>query len=416
MKTFTKFSSVLFLLVVTSILVCPEVFAQKKKKKHQEENVVQQNVQDNKGIEGKEDYGNTVSLVTSGTGKTKEEATNNALRSAIEQVFGTFVSSNTKILNDEMIKDEIVSISTGNVVGYEEISSVESSDGYNVSVKSVVSIGKLVSYTESHGSSTELAGNTFLRNRDLAKLNKNNEKKAITHMIQQIFPIVQRGLFDFSLDVSEPSGTGKEICVGIRVNATPNENMKAFWDIVDQTLSSLNMEENEIKNYNKIGFRTNDIALAYDKKLDDDCDIAEVFELVLNGVQLRRPYKRICLRNNYSPDLRFTLEQLVIFSRFNFEIYDNLGTSIRPAVSKWDRKSDIYKEEQKHVASYEQFAGQPVDIYFFDFSNNKEDPKLEAKFRCDEKINRIMKNMCFNLYYSANSLSQLKNISIRHAQ
>lgn len=40
-----------------------------------------------------------VVLITSGSGKNKEEATNTALRSAIEQTFGTFVSSNTEILN-----------------------------------------------------------------------------------------------------------------------------------------------------------------------------------------------------------------------------------------------------------------------------------------------------------------------------
>lgn len=416
MKSFTKFLFALFLLVVFSFLMCPEAYAQKKKKRHQEENIAQQNVQENSGIEGKEDYGNTVSLVTSGTGKTKEDATNNALRSAIEQVFGTFVSSNTQILNDEMIKDEIVSISSGNVVGYEVISSVESNNGYNVSVKSVVSIGKLISYTESHGSSTELAGNTFLRNRDLAILNKNNEKKAITHMLEQIVPIVGRGLFDFSLDVSEPYGTGKEISVDIRVKATPNENMKAFWDIVDHTLSSLNMEENEMKNYNKIGFQTKEIVLAYDKKLGDDCNIDEIFELVWNNVRMRRPYKRICLRNDYFPHLKFTLQLLVVLSRFNFEIYDNLGTLIRPSMSRWDRKSDIYKEKIKHDVSYIQFAGQPADAYFYDFLNNKKDPYLKTKFNSDEKISRIMKNMSIKLYYSASSLSQLKNISIRHAQ
>ena len=52
--------------------------------------------------------GDTVTLVTSGTGANKEEATNNALRSAIEQAYGTFVSSNTQLVNDEITRDEIV--------------------------------------------------------------------------------------------------------------------------------------------------------------------------------------------------------------------------------------------------------------------------------------------------------------------
>lgn len=46
-----------------------------------------------------------VSLVVSADGTSKTEAVNNALRSAIEQTFGTFVSANTEILNDQLVKE-----------------------------------------------------------------------------------------------------------------------------------------------------------------------------------------------------------------------------------------------------------------------------------------------------------------------
>ena len=51
---------------------------------------------------------NEVTLTVSGNGKTLEEAKNNALRSAIEQAFGAYISSKTEILNDNLVKDEIV--------------------------------------------------------------------------------------------------------------------------------------------------------------------------------------------------------------------------------------------------------------------------------------------------------------------
>jgi hypothetical protein len=53
----------------------------------------------------------TVTLIVSGQGKTQEEAKLNALRGAIEQAFGAFISSKTEILNDRLIKDEIISLS-----------------------------------------------------------------------------------------------------------------------------------------------------------------------------------------------------------------------------------------------------------------------------------------------------------------
>ena len=61
-----------------------------------------------------------VTIVVSGDGATKSEATALALRSAIERTFGTFVSANTTILNDDLVQDEIVSITTGNIKKYEE--------------------------------------------------------------------------------------------------------------------------------------------------------------------------------------------------------------------------------------------------------------------------------------------------------
>lgn len=62
-----------------------------------------------------------VTLTVSSDGSTKEEATKNALRSAIEQAYGVFVSANTTILNDELVKDEIVTVSNGSIKDYKEI-------------------------------------------------------------------------------------------------------------------------------------------------------------------------------------------------------------------------------------------------------------------------------------------------------
>ena len=45
----------------------------------------------------------TVTLVVNGQGKTLEEAKQQALKSAIEQAFGTFISSKTEILNSKAV-------------------------------------------------------------------------------------------------------------------------------------------------------------------------------------------------------------------------------------------------------------------------------------------------------------------------
>ena len=59
----------------------------------------------------------TVTITVIGQGKTMEEARTNALKNSIEQVFGSFLSSKTQIINDSIYKDEILSISNGDILG-----------------------------------------------------------------------------------------------------------------------------------------------------------------------------------------------------------------------------------------------------------------------------------------------------------
>tara|TARA_B100001939_G_scaffold168013_1_gene144887 strand:- start:1935 stop:2231 length:297 start_codon:yes stop_codon:yes gene_type:complete len=63
-----------------------------------------------------------IKITTSGSGFTKGAAIQEALRSALEQSYGSFVSSKTNIKNDELINDEIVSITNGDIHKYEIIS------------------------------------------------------------------------------------------------------------------------------------------------------------------------------------------------------------------------------------------------------------------------------------------------------
>ena len=101
----------------------------------------------------------TVTLVVSGQGKTQDEAKQNALRNAIEQSFGSFISSNTEILNDELVKDEIVSIANGNIQKFEVISEVEVPEvGHATTLKATVSVTKLTSFVESKGVEIEFKG------------------------------------------------------------------------------------------------------------------------------------------------------------------------------------------------------------------------------------------------------------------
>jgi hypothetical protein len=124
-----------------------------------------------------------VTLITTAEGRTKDEAVTNVLRSAVEQVFGAFVSSNTNIVNDELTNDEIVTVSSGNVKKIDVLDEMKLSGGNTfVSVKAEVSVVQLANFAKSKGATVEFAGAVFAANMKLQKLQEENEEKALLHL------------------------------------------------------------------------------------------------------------------------------------------------------------------------------------------------------------------------------------------
>ena len=206
----------------------------------------------------------TVTLTVSGQGKTQDEAKQNALRSAIEQAFGAFISSKTEILNDELVKDEIVSVSSGNIQKFEIISEVEIPDGgYATSLKATVSVSKLTSFVKSKGVVVEFKGNILAANIKLQMLNENNEKTSISNVTKVCKEILDKS-FDFEIVRGEPKqvrGDNDNWAVHIEINASLNENIELFTKYLLSAVKELSMGIDEIEQYGSLGKKTYKIAL-----------------------------------------------------------------------------------------------------------------------------------------------------------
>lgn len=203
-----------------------------------------------------------VTLTVSGDGVTKKIATDIALRSAIEQAFGVFVSANTSILNDSLVTDEIATISSGNIKKYEEIASFQLPNGnISVTLKATVSISQLVKYVESHGSSVEFAGATFGANMKLKELNKANEIKSIDNMLNQIRSLIPY-LFDYKLELEEPKiARNGNYEIDIKVIVIFNNNTEIVNNIIFNTLKSLSLTEQECLDYKNLNIPVDKIKL-----------------------------------------------------------------------------------------------------------------------------------------------------------
>lgn len=213
-----------------------------------------------------------ISLVVSGEGSNKTEATKNALRSAIEQAYGTFVSASTEILNDELVRDEIATVASGNIKSYKELSSMALPNGNSsVTLSAIVSIGNLVQYAQSHGSSAEFAGQTFMMNMRMRELNRKNELIVFEHIIRELEQI-RFSLYDYNLDVQEPKlrnayvytnkdnpgpydgryvvkETVKGYEIPMTLSISSNKNYDLFVKNTISKLKSISLAEEEVSDY-----------------------------------------------------------------------------------------------------------------------------------------------------------------------
>ena len=204
----------------------------------------------------------TVTLTVSGSGQTLEESKTNALRSAIEQAFGAFISSKTEILNDNLVKDEIVSVSNGNIQKFDIISELQIPDGgYATSIKATVSISKLTSFVESKGIVVEFKGGLFASNVLMQELYEKNELKAIKNVIITLDAIAKKS-FDYTIAAEEPYSNSDKWAIPIKINVYSNSNFINIPTLIEQTLQSLSLSESEIINYKKLNKMVFPVTLA----------------------------------------------------------------------------------------------------------------------------------------------------------
>ena len=207
-----------------------------------------------------------VTLTVSGQGETMEEARANALRSAIEESFGAYVSSNTKILNDILVADEVVTVSGGNIKNFDVISEVQIPEGgYATTLRATVSVNKLKAFSASKGVNSEFKGGLFAANMIQQELNEKAELKAIENIIKVSKTILKKS-FDYSINVEgnpkKEEWNNYTIPLLIKINL--NKNFDTFTKYFNSSISGLNMNEGDIIAYKDAG-KEIDLLLSYNK-------------------------------------------------------------------------------------------------------------------------------------------------------
>ena len=264
----------------------------------------------------------TVTLVVSGQGKTQDEAKQNALRSAIEQAFGAFISSKTEILNDSLVKDEVVSITNGNIKSYEILSEATLPNSiYSVTLNATISLNKLGEFIKTKGyDQIEFDGGGFAMNLKIQKLNENAEIIAINNLLSLSFDMLKKSI-NYKLNVKGPEqiNESESYSVPIEVLTTWNSNRIIWEEYFLSTLKSISMSENEIKTYTDLkktifkfrntSFKFNEIKSELNFRTRTTIQMLKIFTTVVNispvlGFKISNNIDTFCVSSN--PSMKFS--------------------------------------------------------------------------------------------------------------
>ena len=292
-----------------------------------------------------------IKITTSASGITKEIAVQDALRSALEQSYGSFISTKTNIKNDELINDEIVSITNGDIHKYEIISEFIVDGRYNVTVESEISLNQINTFKRQIGeSATKFDGALFGVKIKLQDINEKSERISLKNLFVSL-----RSMYNESVDISlenysEPRiKDGGGYGINFKVRLDYNKNIVTFNDHLTKSLKSIAMNETENGLYSSNGKST--------------------YLLIID-------HEKYYFRNNDSM-WRITsfLQELLEMNYFNYELSDNIEVLFDPY--ELDRHSFSFGSNnwsKKHKSNFYQAANYitggkepPRSIYRSDF-------------------------------------------------
>ena len=207
-----------------------------------------------------------VSITSSGSGKTMEDAKQAALRSATEQAYGAFISSKTEMFNDKVVADQMASVSSGNIKSYEILNQDQLPDGrWGLTLKAIVSVDKLTSFVQAKGIAIEVKGGMFALNIKQQLLNEQGEIKAVAEMIGLLHEAMQIS-FDYTIKSSDPKSLDAESKnweIPLLVTATCNKNIDFCANYFKKSLSAISLSPSEVETYKSLNKQVFPVSVSY---------------------------------------------------------------------------------------------------------------------------------------------------------
>jgi len=294
-------------------------------------------------------------IIAFGTGVDESIALTNAKLSALEQLFGTFISTTTIIENDSIVMNKIISITNGQITNYEIVKSEKTDYGYIVTIKLAANISKLVNFCESIGIEANVKGSLFSGNLATKMNNRTNEVYVIQNFIKT-FKSEISSMFDYNISTDEPIKASNADKYLIRINSSVvvNRNFNSIVNVLINLIDHVAIKQSELVDFKKSNLEFYPmIIVSEDKICYRFLRSKDSQKLILDFVKNIEQYlKNITIIRNDNKEM---LPISIVGNNFNFLYYlinDNWNTysfftsSIQTlSIGKLAYKSDFGEEE-----------------------------------------------------------------------
>ncbi len=171
-------------------------------------------------------------VITSGYGKNPDEALTQALRNAVEEAVGTYMTSTTRIENDDIIEDKILSLSRGFIKDFKKLAEMKVEDETKVTVAVIVTKTQILETLKASGVKVDYAG--VVRVKQFQNFEKQMEDEYL--LLREIISnLSNEPPIDYEIIINEPYRTGNNTFQqNLNVTGKINDNFNnQFHNIVN---------------------------------------------------------------------------------------------------------------------------------------------------------------------------------------
>jgi len=196
----------------------------------------------------------SIQTTSSGYGATEQEAINIALINALQETLGGYLSSNTKVLNDKLIKDEISAITDGEVLNYKKLETKKISEQeYFVILDVTITKSKLAKYFSRNDEITLIFdGEKLQQNLKILAINKTSEINSIKNLVEVADGFLNK-ITNYKIykpqEIPDPNDGKYEI--EYLVEGNTNINIDELSSLVISSLNKIALDKSEIKKLKK---------------------------------------------------------------------------------------------------------------------------------------------------------------------